>query len=80
MTLQVDQNSSDLQALTRTVAEQGTTLGQRMAGFGQRMDGLTTGMATLGRAVTVGAATIAITLAVFMIGTIDSLIAAGAFS
>lgn len=94
VTLRVDQNSSDLQALTRTVAEQGTTLGlridgltdrvdtlgQRMDGFGHRMDGLTTEMATVGRAITIGAATIAATLAVFMIGTIASLIAAGAFS
>ncbi|MDW3217076.1 MAG: hypothetical protein R8F63_00575 [Acidimicrobiales bacterium] len=74
-----------------TFSERMDTLGERMDTFGERMDGvhqsltvrmddMATDIRLLGRAVTVGAATIAITLAVFMIGTIASLIAAGAFS
>jgi uncharacterized coiled-coil protein SlyX len=126
LTLRVDQNSSDIQELTRTVAEQRASLGaridglsdrldKRLDGLGDRMDGLSermdsvsermdsvcdrmdgvsvrmdsigarmddlgVQMGQLGRAVTIGAATVAITLVVFMIGTIASLIAAGAFS
>ncbi len=104
LTLRVDQNSSDIQELTRTVAEQGASLGARIDGvseridfignslsermdgvsvrmdsIGVRMDDLGVQMGQLGRAVTIGAATVAITLVVFMIGTIASLIAAGAF-
>ncbi len=111
LSLRVGQNSSDIQELTRTVAEQGVSLGARIDGLGDRIDGLGdrldqridgvsvrmdsvcermdsigarmddlgVQMGQLGRAVTIGAATVAITLVVFMIGTIASLIAAGAF-
>ncbi len=86
LTLRVDQTSSDLQELTRTVATQGASLGARMDSVGQRMDSigarmddLGVQMSQLGRAVTLGAATVAITLAVFIVGTIASLIASGAF-
>ncbi len=104
LTLRADQNLSDIQQLTRTVAEQGASLGSRidrlgerldaridgvsdrldgvsvrMDGIGVRMDDLGVQMGQLGRAVTIGAATMAITVVVFMIGTIASLIVAGAF-
>lgn len=108
LTLRADQTSSDLQELTRTVAEQGASLGARIDGMGERidvvsermdgvcermdsvgvrmdsigerMDDLGVQMGQLGRAVTIGAATVAITLVVFMIGTVASLIVAGAFA
>jgi methyl-accepting chemotaxis protein len=97
LTLRVDQTSSDLQELTRTVATQGASLGarmdniserlgarmdsvsERMDSIGTRMDDLGVQLGQLGRAVTFGAATVAVTLAVFIIGTIASLIASGAF-
>jgi len=104
-TVRVEQTSSDLQELTRTVAAQGASLGtrmdsiserldsvserlgtrmdsvsQRMDSIGTRMDDLGIQMGQLGRAVTLGAATVAVTLAVFIVGTIASLIASGAFS
>ncbi|GJM39474.1 MAG: hypothetical protein DHS20C19_28410 [Acidimicrobiales bacterium] len=74
-----------------TFGERMDMLGERMDTFGERIDGvhqsltlrmgdMATDIRLLGRAVTIGAATIAVTLAVFMIGTIASLIAAGAFS
>ena len=81
LTLRVDQTSSDLQELTRTVAAQGASLGTRMDGISERMDGISermdgigTRMNELGRAVTIGAATVAVTLAVFMTGMIITLI------
>ena len=77
-TLRVEQNSSDLQELTRIVATQGTSLGARMDSIGSRMDNLGVHMSELGRAVTVGAATMTVMLAVFIAGTIASLIASGA--
>jgi hypothetical protein len=78
-TVRADQTSSDLQELTRTVATQGTSLGARMDSVGSRVDALGVHMSDLGRAVTVAAATMAVMLAVFIAGTIASLIASGAF-
>lgn len=83
----VDQTSSDLQELTRVVALQGASLGARMDSIADRLD--TTNdridstndrMGDLARTVTVGFFSMALTLAVFLIGTIASLLAAGAFS
>ncbi len=38
LTLRVGQNSSDIQELTRTVSEQGVSLGARIDGLGDRLD------------------------------------------
>ncbi|MCP3934825.1 MAG: hypothetical protein GY708_05565 [Actinomycetia bacterium] len=38
LTLSVGQNSSDIQELTRTVSEQGVSLGARIDGLGDRLD------------------------------------------
>jgi outer membrane murein-binding lipoprotein Lpp len=120
LTVRVDQTSSDVRELTRTVAEQGTsvnaridgltqqsttlatrmdslteqgttlstrvdgltqqgtTLATRMDSLGMRMDALSAQMGELGRAVSFAAATMAVMLAVFIVGTIASLIASGA--
>gem|GEM_PF-4985793 len=68
------------------MAAQGVALGARIDGvnvrtdgISERMDGLVVQMGQLGRVVTIGATTMAATLVVFMIGTIASLIATGAF-
>lgn len=90
----VEQTSSDLQELTRVVALQGASLGARMDsisdrfdgtniridGISERIDTLSERMGDLGRTLTVGFFSMALTLAVFMIGTVASLFAAGAFS
>lgn len=83
----VDQTSSDLQELTRVVATQGASLGARMDSIADRLDTTneridTTNerMGDLARTVTVGFFSMALTLAVVLIGTIASLFAAGAFS
>ena len=52
----------------------------RLDGTNERLDTTNERMADLSRAVTVGFFSMALTLAVFLIGTIASLIAAGAFS
>jgi len=71
LTLRVDQTSSDLQELTRTVAAQTRSIGERRDGLGTRMD-------ELGRAIAIGAVTVAVTLALFMAGTLLSSILPGA--
>jgi hypothetical protein len=92
LTLRADQTSSDLQELTRLVAAQGVSLGSRIDSLSERIDGLserTDGLSVridslgvridgLARAVMIGAASMVLTLAVFIIGTIASLIASGA--
>jgi hypothetical protein len=92
LTLRADQTSSDLQELTRLVAAQGTSLGSRIDSLSERTDGLSERIDSLGvridslgvridglaRAVMIGAASMVLTLAVFIIGTIASLIASGA--
>ncbi|MEZ5246294.1 MAG: hypothetical protein R2707_14425 [Acidimicrobiales bacterium] len=85
LTLRADQTSSDLQELTRLVAAQGASLSSRMDSLsmrmdsiGERIDVLGGHMSDLGRAVTIGAATMAVMLAVFVAGTITSLLASGA--
>ena len=55
------------------------TVGSRLDSLGMRMDTLGVHMNELGRAVTIAAATMAVMLVVFIVGTIASLIAAGAF-
>ena len=56
------------------------TIADRLDGTNERLDTTNERMADLSRAVTVGFFSMALTLAVFLIGTIASLIAAGAFS
>ena len=54
-------------------------LSERIDGVGERIDIMSERMSDLGRTLTVGFFSMALTLAVFMIGTIASLFAAGAF-
>ena len=93
LTVRVDQTSSNLQELTRVVAQQGASLGTRMDSIADRLDGTNDRIDStneridstneqfgdLSRTVTVGFFSMALTLAVFMIGTLASLFAAGAF-
>jgi hypothetical protein len=76
---QFDRLNAQFGNLSDSVDTRFDTVGTRLDSLGMRMDTLGVNMNELGRAVTIGAATMAVMLVVFIVGTIASLVAAGAF-
>ncbi len=62
------------------IDDSSASMGKRIDGVSERMDTMNERMGDLARVVTVGFFSMALTLAVFLIGTLASLFAAGAFN
>ena len=72
-----DRMNTRIDGLTERMDSLADRLDARVDGIGQRMDDMAERMDSLARSVTFGAVTISLTLLVFMVGTMVSLIIAG---